>query len=113
MGGVRRPSVVPPHPTSSRAGSVGPRSSKRGAAEMTGVWIAGFPAELARSALVRWAAAEVKSRIGQDVGEDDVNPRSIDNNCVAVLGSVVMPRLGGPATQLDEGSALVVFLRED
>lgn len=48
---------------SDRAGSASLRSAQRGAAGVIGVWIGGCPSDLIRSALMQWAAAEVKSRI--------------------------------------------------
>lgn len=54
---------------------------------MAGVWIGGFPFEFTRPALVRWAASDVKDRIGRDIGEDAIKSPSIGNNSTVVLGT--------------------------
>lgn len=90
--GSRAATAAPPNrgapPASSRAGSARPRSTQCCVHVVIGVWIGGFPSDQTRSVVVRWAAAAVKSRIGQEVGEEGIKSRSIGHNCMVVLGTV-------------------------
>lgn len=56
---------------------------------MIRVWgVGGFPAELTRAAMVRWATAEALSRINIASGQDAIKSLGIGNNCTVVMSIV-------------------------